>query len=382
MSTRSLMLFALFVCPAVATAADTWAVSVGGTAGGATRVEARYTEGQQPQPARVQRPAPVPNGSIMVENDAGAPLTITVDALSFETAPGERVLVSLPPGDHRVTASYLQFGVKQTYFSRDILVAPEAAITASIPRETVARVAITNPAPFGATLSLGGRELGRIEAGKTLIKSAPVGAQQVVLRFDNGTTDSEILGMAPYAEHRWTADPPPVTGDLLVQNPLPIPIELVCSRGLVRTVPAYGSTRYDGVPAGVFSLTARRVTDEPIDAEGLKVVPGRTVTWRVDAPTTGLVSIDNDLGVPSRVYIDGAPRLSLSAEHNQRLVLPLGWHRVTIRDAHGRELQDRWIEVKPYDTSTVHYGNDRARPQPVALNTTVSVGSSCTMPQR
>ena len=40
----------------------------------------------------------------------------------------------------------------------------------------------------------------------------------------------------------------------------------------------------------------------------------------------------------------------------RRLELSVGWHEVEVRDERGREIADRWIEVKPYDVATVAFG--------------------------
>ncbi len=355
-----ILLFSTALPTLAATPSSSPLVSVGGSVG--TR------------PASVQHHA-----TALVHNNSGTTLTLFIDHLpAFTTAPNERLVLALSPGDHLIRAGYDQFGSKQVYFAERLTVVPGRAATTIVPAETTARIAIQNPEKTGATLLVDGVSAGRLEAGATRIQSLPVGPHAMALVFDDGRQDHETLSLQPYIEQSWIANPPPPTGTLVVQNPLPIPIELVCSRGGIRTVPAYGSTRYEHLVAGNFALTARRITDELIDQEAPRVIAGRTRTWRVDPPTTGLIHVDNDLGIPSVVDVDGKPRLSLAAEQDRTLLVDLGWHLMRVRDARGRVVQERWVEVQPYDSSALHYGHDSRPGTAVALVATSS-GSSCTM---
>ena len=186
------------------------------------------------------------------------------------------------------------------------------------------------------------------------------------------------LDLRPFAEHTLTAEAPK-TADLIVQNPFPMPIEVVCDRGIVRTIAPMSSITYAAIPTGTFHLTARRITDEYIDDMQIPVLPWTANTWAADPPDKGLLTLDNNHPGAVRVYVDGRSSASIAPDRERRLNLPIGWHQITVRDDNGRTLQDRWVEVTAFDLGVLAFG--RSYPMPVPVQAVPVAGSGCAMPR-
>lgn len=301
----------------------------------------------------------VPTGAVDVVNQSGGTVSVALTGQPpMRLVPGQRATLYGPAGEASVRATYVQFGSERLLETEQVWVSPRYRATVVLEPEDAARVLVTNATPELADLVVGGQRHFQMAPGQSRLVTVPVGFVDVELRAGGRVLDELALSARPFYEHRWVAELPP-TGDLLVKNPLPIPVELVCDRGLVRTVPAYGSTVYEDLPPGPFHLTARRVSDEVVDSATLTVQPGRRVDWRVDAPSKGLVQLDSEHWLSSRVFVDDRLAKSLAPEQDARVELPLGWHRVLARDSEGRVLADTWIEVEPYDLARVAFGVDR-----------------------
>jgi len=124
----------------------------------------------------------------------------------------------------------------------------------------------------------------------------------------------------------------------------------------VRTIPAYGKTVYDKLPIGGYHLTARRVSDEFVDDATSPIRPGAQTVWQVDPPQTGLVDLDNVHWAPTRLYVDGVQSGGMNPEQDRRLVLPVGWHELVVRDDKNRVIFQRWVDVEMFDTTLLSVG--------------------------
>lgn len=306
--------------------------------------------------------APAPTGVVQVVNRAGTVLTVTVDGQAPRTlAPNQTTNLTVLAGEVRVRASYRLFGQEIPLDTARTWVSAGRVATAAFTPATTARLLVSNPTPAYATVLADGREVGTLAPGQERLLVLPARATTVSLLADGHLVRTQRLELRPYDEPRLRVELP-TRGDLVVQNPLPIPIQLVCDRGLVRTLEPYGRTEYEDLPVGSFHLTARRLTGELIDQATSRVDPWVDTTWRVDAPTTGVLAVDNDHWLSVKLLVDGRVTNTLDADRDTRLNLALGWHHVEARDESGREILDTWVEIARYEDARVDVGGRHAPP--------------------
>lgn len=328
-----------------------------GTLGVTPVALARSTEGwSTPYPEAPAQPiknVPAWLGRLTVTNTAGGPVTLSVEGLAPRAlATWETATLSVTPGQRRVKVSYVQFGVEHVLENRRVDLLPNGSAYVAVRAERSARILIRNNYDIPATVTINDRVVATLTPHEARVLTTPAGSARLVMTANSRILDQKQMTLVPFAEPVWTVDPPRVA-DLVISNPLPIPVVLTCDRGLVRTVAPRGQTVYDDLPLGSFHLTARRVTGEYIDDATTAIRYDITNMWRVDAPTTGIVVLDNDNRMPTRLYVDGALRESLSPGEDERLTLPLGWHELTAMDAERHRVLSTWIEVRPYDTAEV-----------------------------
>lgn len=311
-----------------------------------------------PLPALAGHRAP-PTGAVLVLNQSGTEVAVSLSGEPAKRlAPWASATFHAPAGDRILRATYRQFGLTRTLESDRLFVAPHGHTTVVLEPEDTARVLVTNTTYAAGELRVNGRTAATLQPGQSRVVSMPVGDAWLAFYDGGRLVDQAHLDVDAYAEPTWRVEPPP-TGDLLVQNPLPIAVELVCARGLVRTVPAYGSTVYEDLPAGPFTLTARRVTDEPVDSVSVDVRPDRRSVWQVEPPSTGFLLVDSEHWTRADVYIDGRLVRQVAAGTDARLLVEVGRHRLTVRDDVSRTLYDTWVYVEPYDVARVDFGIDR-----------------------
>lgn len=301
--------------------------------------------------------APVPtSGMLSVYNDAGGTVTVSISGRSsFTLNDNGSVQLSVPAGNNYVKATYRQFGKEYVLESSQQVIRPGTVTSVVLEPETTARVSVSNKFTVPGLLMAEGRVLAELLPGETEIVDFHPGRVEFSLKAGSTVLSKTQLDMVPMRDMRWTAEPPP-SGTLLVVNPFPMPIELICDRGLVRTIPAYGRTVYDKLPVGSFHLTARRVSDEFIDDAASAIRPGAQTVWQVDPPKTGLVDLDNIHWAPTRLYVDGVQSGGMSPEQDRRLVLPVGWHELVVRDDKNRVIFQRWVEVEMFDSTLLSVG--------------------------
>lgn len=304
------------------------------------------------------RYASAPTGTVVVLNRAGTAVTVQVPGQAPRVlAPWETAAFRTVAGEATIRSSYWLFGQSIALDADRVYVAPGRSSTVVVEAATTARVLVANRTPVTAQVLLDGRELACLAPGQERVLTVPARPGTLSLLADGHLVRTARLEGRPYDEPRFTVEMPRV-GDVVAYNPLPIPVQLVPDRGAPRTVEAYGRTVFDDVPVGSFHVSARRLGGELVDDEVVRVDPWVTVTWRVDAPRDGLVDLDNDHWLSVRVYVDGRLERSLGPDVDTRLLLPLGWHHVEVRDDAGREIVDTWVEVDRYDTARVRVGRD------------------------
>ncbi len=309
-----------------------------------------------PRDAWARHPHGPPPGRVVVYNQSGGTVTVTLSGQPGRTLPAWQTaeLVAYP-GETMLRATYFQFGAEQVLESERVYVVPGRTSSVTLAPERTARVLVTNDSPFYAQLFVDGRPGAKFTPGEARVVSLTVGRADLELVADGRPLGRATMSLRAFEEPRWTVSPPRL-GDLVVRNPLPIPIQLVCDKGLVRNVAPYGSTTYTGLPAGGFRLTARRVTGEFIDSETAAIRAGTTTGWSVDAPRTGFVSLDSDHWLGVEVRLDGKRMVSLAPDAVHKLEAKVGWHELTVIDDRGRVVLSTWVEFEPYEVNRVSFG--------------------------
>lgn len=304
---------------------------------------------------------PAPTGTVFVTNRSGGTVQVTVADRQVRTlVPYQTEAFTVPAGEPRVEVSYLQFGAERVLVDRRVSVPAYRSATVDVAPERTARLLIQNANPEAAMLVANGRVLRTLAPFADEVVALPVGGVDLELRAvgTNRLLGRTRMDLRAFTEPRWRVEAPR-HADVVVVNPLPIAVDIVCPRGLHRTVPARGRTVYEDVPLGSFTLTAYRTTGELVDREQIPVRAGLDSTWTVDPPQTGLVQLDSDHWLPVTVRVDRATFTTLAPDQDLRIELPLGDHHLQLRDAQGRVLLDTWLDVDPYRTSRVDFGYDR-----------------------
>lgn len=302
---------------------------------------------------------PPPEGAVQVVNTSGATVTVSVTGGAPTTlGNGRTATLYGPVGETWLKATYVQFGATRTLETERVHLSRNHRQVVVLEPEDQARVQVVNTSGLAGELRIDGRSFGLFKPGQRRVLTLETGPAALAFVADGRLVDETRLELRAYVEPTWTVEPLPY-GDLVVHNPLPIPIELVCPKGLVRTVQPYGTTTYDEVRAGPFSLTARRVTDEPIDRVSVDVQAGRAVTWTVDPPSQGFLVVESEHWTNARVYVDGRLVRTLPPGAEVRLTLDVGVHEIAVRDDMARPVYARRVEVEPYDVAAIEFGSAR-----------------------
>lgn len=294
-------------------------------------------------------------GSVYVTNQTVATLYVTVDGQAVPVGAGRTQSFQTRAGDVAVRATYRQFGVERSLASRSVYVRPSRASAVVLTSPSTGYVKVENEADRSADLIVDGRVLTSFAPYQTRLIAMPVGCHDLAMVAGSWTIDRQRLEVGAFGEPTFEAQMPHFN-DLVVMNPLPIPIQLVTDRGMVRTVEARSQTVYDDVAIGSFHVSARRVTGERVDDIVATVRPDMVETVRIDPPSAGLVDVRNEAPVPTRLIVDGRTFRSLAADQDTRIELSLGQHHVEVIDDRGRRVTDTWVCVEPYDVSRIYVG--------------------------
>ncbi|MDP2312562.1 MAG: hypothetical protein Q8P41_06620 [Pseudomonadota bacterium] len=297
-----------------------------------------------------------PPGRVLVTNQSGGTVNVALSGQQSRALSSWQTAELLAaPGDTTLRATYLQFGVVRTLQTARLVVNPGRTVGVTLSPEKTARVQVVNQSDRYAQLVVDGQLGAAFNPGEAKVVPMPAGRHDLALTADGRTLSRTRMDLRPFEEPRWLVDVPRA-GTLVVTNPLPIAIELVCAKGLVRSVPAYGQTTYATLPLGGFHLTARRTSGEFIDGETADIRAGATTGWRVDAPRTGFVTFDSAHWLGTEVRLDGRLMVTLAPDGAHRTETLVGWHEVEVRDDRGRVVHQGWVEVKPFDAVRVDFG--------------------------
>jgi hypothetical protein len=295
-------------------------------------------------------------GRISVTNASGGDLSVTLSGQPTRRLPAwQSVSFTTAAGEAFLRATYAQFGAEQVLQTDRIAVVPGRTVDVTLAPERTARLLVVNQAPTEAQLLVDGRVNATFGPGASRIVALPAATHELTMVAAGRTLARTRMALLPFDEPRWLVTVPRV-GDLVVSNPLPIPVQIVADSGLVRTVSPYGQVVLADLPLGSFHVLARRVSGEYVDATTADIRFGGATTWRVDAPRTGLLDLDSEHFLAADVYVDGRRMVTLAPDAEHRTVTTVGWHEVTAVDQRGREIARTWVEVEPFDVARVAFG--------------------------
>lgn len=297
-------------------------------------------------------------GTVYVTNQTPAPLLVTVDGRALSVAPGRSVPFQAREGEVAVRATYRQFGIDRGLPVREVYVRSSRAASVVLTPPGTGYVKVQNQADRAADLLVDGRVYTSLQPYQSRIVPLAVGCHDLAMVAGSWTIDRERIEVAAFAEPMFIAEMPRVN-DLVVYNPLPIPLQMVTDRGQSRLVDALGQTVFHDVPIGAFHVTARRVTGEQVDDVVATIRPDGVTSWRVDAPTRGVLDLQNDEPVTTQLLVDGRYTRSLAPGQDAHFELSLGAHHVELVDDRGRRIEDAWVTVDPYRTARVVAQDDR-----------------------
>lgn len=226
---------------------------------------------------------------------------------------------------------------------------------------------IQNGGAYSANVFIDGRDMGRLAAGRTMELQVEAGERLVDLRINGHIAASREVMARPAEERRLRLDPV-VTGELLVSNPLPIPVQMTMEGGATRRIEAGGMVDLEGIPAGTALLRFSRDTGEPIGVLDASVAPFRSVRISAPMPTDGRLVLDYEGWRDAVLLVDGREVAQMHGDADLNLLIDLGCHQLVVRDDHGRKLLDRSVCIDPYAVSRVevdhhHQGGGHERPE-------------------
>lgn len=293
---------------------------------------------------------PAPTGTVYVSNRASGTVTAVVDGVSVVLPAGRTQAVRARIGEVQVRASVRVFGQERVLAFRTVAVRRDGAAYVTVVDPTTALVRVENESDRPAELRVDGRFVASFGPDETRMVSVAVGAHELAMVAGGWTFDRARMVFAPCGEAVFEAEMPR-SNDLVVQNPLPIPVQVQADRGATVTIDAYGQAVLRDLPLGGVHVEARRLSGQRVDEAYATIRPEAPTTVRVDAPTTGLVDLHNDAPFLVRVVVDGRTVRMLAPEDDAELELTLGVHDVEVVDDRGHELLDRDLAVDAYATA-------------------------------
>jgi hypothetical protein len=301
-------------------------------------------------------PPPPPDGRVLVTNQSGGDVDVNIDGRPSVRLPAwQSVTLWAPAGTDTLRATYSQLGAARTLEVDRVYADPRRTAYVVLQPETRTRVLVTNATHDVADLLVNGQPSGRMSPGATTIIGVPVGRSTLSLAVAGGIVTTTTLDARAFLDNRWTAIDPRV--DLVLTNPLPIPVEVTCGSQVHALQPRGRDVCADMAP-GLVHLTARRTTHELIGEATMELRPGAQAQWSVNVPNTGLVAVDSDHWLATRLLVDGRASEGLAPFADTRLLLPVGWHRVQARDERGAMVEDTWVDVEPFDVARVTFGTE------------------------
>ncbi len=294
-------------------------------------------------------------GIVEVQNRAGVTLTVSVEGGGTRTlSPGEIERFSTAEGRVDVRASYGMYGSTFSLFNKEVRVYDHRVthVDATAPRS--AKVRLVNDTGVDAEFFADGREIAELNAGTSRIVSLPLGAVELTAFAHGQRLESESVFLRAFSETVLVAEAPRFA-DLVVDNPLPIAVEVTVGHADQR-IAAGGRAVFQRVPVGLVEVSTERVGGQFLDRERVSVRPFSGARMSIDAPNTGLVQLqsrDDDL---IRVFADGRILTTLAPRQELTVLLPLGEIMLEMRTLDGRLVERSFVRVAPYAVAELDFG--------------------------
>ncbi len=295
-------------------------------------------------------------GTVEVQNRAGVPITVTVEAGGTHTlAPFETERFVVPAGRTDVRATYEMYGQRFTLFSESVRVRDRRTTLVQATPVTAGKLRLVNDSGAEASFRVEGREVAELSPGESRLVTVPLGPVDLRVTARGVELEDEHLVVRPFVEATLVAEPP-AFAQLVVDNPLPIPVEVDLGH-CERRVEAFGRTVFERVPVGTLSVQTRRLGGELLDRERVTVRAWSGAHLVVDTPNTGLVRLESQDDDLLRVFVDGRVVATLAPLQVTNLELPVGNAYLEVRTLDGRLVEREYLYVQPYGVASVDFGH-------------------------
>jgi len=299
-----------------------------------------------------ERPGDRQLAQLAVDNDRFSSVEVRIDGRLVGTVgPSDREMFSVAHGGQDIVIT----SGAQVVYSRSTLFRRGETIEADIPAYE-GKLAVTNSTGFSGRLYVDGVDRGAIEAGtqRTLILP-PCSGARVEIRGPNYTLDSKTVSLISGKTTRFNASAPTLA-DVSIRNPLTVAVTVtVGQRGSITVMPGRKVT-LSKVPVGDAVVTVRLESGRIIETARVDVRPyagGRIV---IEGPSAAAVAVHNIGRADARVWIDGSLVSRVDAYGDELLDLPVGDHRVIVRDASGDTLLNQSFTVTPFSANELVFG--------------------------
>lgn len=317
-----------------------------GLALGSTPAEARSRHGRGPD-----------LGAVEVINRAGVPLMVAVeDGGVRRLDPFETGRFVVPEGATDIRATYEQYGQTFTLFARTVRVHERSTTRVDALPEESALVRLVNASGVEADFVLDGREIAELRAGETRLVRVPLGSADLRAEARGLTLEAERVFLRPFQETTLVAEAP-MFSSLVVDNPLPIAVEVEVGRS-ERVVEPYGRAVFEHVPVGTVEVETRRLGGELLGEACVRVSAWTAARLVVEPPATGLVRLQSEDDDALRVYANGRVVATLAPMGVALVSLPVGGVALEMRTLDGRRVEDEYLVVSAFRTETVDFGRD------------------------
>lgn len=229
------------------------------------------------------------------------------------------------------------------------------------------RVLVDNDSGTAVTLLVPGRDPLFVHADEQAVLWLPYGETTVRATYEQfgraRTLEVETVNVVPRETAYVHLDPTSKTR-LRVVNDSWLAADLFVNGALLARLEP-GEREIVRVPVGALDLELRDDRGHVLDRERLATRAYADNVWTVELPRTAPVLVSNDNGIPVTVQVDGRFVASLGPWDEARFDVAIGTHRIEVIDARGREVEDRTLDVTPWDTVRIdvdgpsgHHGHD------------------------
>lgn len=208
----------------------------------------------------------------------------------------------------------------------EVVIAPRVPSTAAL--------VVVNDTGRPLDISIDGRSWATVY-GRSETIGLPPGNHRVVAAVDGRMLDAWSDVFHPRSSRTWRVGAP-AFGEVVVRNPLPIPVQVTAWNGATQVVGPRGEVMFTGLPVGGMSFQVTRMSGLPLDGFSVNVDPWAVSSARVEAPRLGVVWLESRDGRDLAVYVDGRYSGRLGARSSLALEVDPGRHRVDIVDDGGR----------------------------------------------